>query len=115
MNFEDRSTLIESDFTPDIVLSVTGLILWFKNRNFSDKPNVVAKIISQMSKESFGIYLVHVLVMEIIFSDDRSYADIVDGWHPGYGILLKAIIILIISFIVVKIIRLIPYVRKVVG
>ncbi len=115
LHFDDRATLIESDFTPDIVLCVTGLILWFQNRTYTGKPGLITKIISQISKESFGIYLVHVLVMEIIFSDDNSYADVVDGWHPGWAIPLKALIILIVSFLLVKIIRLIPYFRKVVG
>ena len=115
LHFDDRSTLIESDFTPDIALVIAGLILWFKNRNYIERPTFFNKIISQVSKESFGIYLVHVLVMEIIFSDDRSYAEVVDGWHPGWAIPLKAIIILLVSLLMVKIIRLIPYFRRVVG
>ena len=116
LHFENRAALIESDFTPDIAMCVTALILWFKNRNYDmGKPGIIKKAINQVSKESFGIYLVHVLVMEIIFSDDRSYADVLDNWHPGWGIPLKAFIVLVISFVIVKIIRLIPVVRKING
>ena len=115
LNFEDRASLIESDFTPDIVLVVAALILWFKNRTYSENPNFISRMISQVSKESFGIYLVHVLVMEIIFSDNAPYADVVDGWHPGWGIPFKAIIILTGSFILVKLLRMVPYFKRVVG
>ena len=55
-NFEGRHQLIESDFTPDIVLVVTGLFLWMKNKYYIvEKPSIATKIISDISKESFGI------------------------------------------------------------
>ena len=113
--YADRATLIESDFTPDIVMTVAALFLWFRNRTYPETPGIVSKMISQVSKESFGIYLIHVLVMEIIFSDDRSYADVVDAWHPGWGIPLKAILVLVISFVIVKILSYIPLLKKVIG
>lgn len=121
LKYGNRSALIESDFTPDIVFCCIGLFLWVKNRKFKmdrmedPKVNPVSKAVSQISKESFGIYLVHVLLIEIIFSDDRWYAEILEGIHPWFLIPLKAVIILIASFIAVKIIRLIPYLSKVAG
>ena len=79
---ENPNSLIESDFTPDIVLSEIGLFLWFKNRPYNELSwRPVKKFVGEISKESFGIYLVHVLVMEIIFSEDRSYFDTIDGLH----------------------------------
>lgn len=121
LKFENRTDLIESDFTPDIVFSCIGLFLWIKNRKFkkdrlkNPKDNIVNKIVSQVSKESFGIYLVHVLLMEIILADDTGYSEFLESIHPWILIPLKAIIILIASFAVVKIIRLVPYLRKVAG
>ena len=114
LHYENRSSLVESDFTPDIVLAVTGLFLWFRNRKYPETPGLLSKITSQVSKESFGIYLIHVLVMEIIFSDDRNYADVIDAWHPGWGIPLKAVIVLVISFVVVKIIGSVPVLKRVI-
>ena len=115
-NYEKRAVLIESDFTPDIALCVTALILWFKYRQYNDtKPGMVQKVISQVSKESFGIYLVHVLVMQFVFSDNRTYSDTLENWHPGWAIPLKSLIVLSISYVIVKIIRLVPGLKKIVG
>ena len=115
-NFESRSELIESDFTPDVTLCVTALILWFKNRNYGEEnQSAIKRSISQISQASFGIYLVHVLVMQIIFSDRRSYIDLVDGWHPAWAIPLKSLIILVVSFVIVKLLSQIPLLKKVVG
>ena len=115
-NLEHRSEVIESDFTPDIALSVSALILWFKNIEYSQgPPGVIQRLVNTISKESFGIYLVHVLIMQIIFNSSRSYSDVVDNWHPGWAIPFKALVILFVSFALVKLIRLIPYLNKVIG
>jgi surface polysaccharide O-acyltransferase-like enzyme len=119
--YENRAVIIESDFTPDIIFVCAALFLWFKSRRFKkDHPenpqtNIINNAVGQISKESFGIYLVHVLLIKIIFSDDTVYADFLGRIHPWLLIPLKAIIILIASFVVIKIIRLVPYLRKVAG
>jgi surface polysaccharide O-acyltransferase-like enzyme len=115
LHFENTSSLIESDFTPDILLSEIGLFLWFKNRTYSDENTFSKRFITEINNESFGIYLVHVLLMDIIFSEERSYFDIISGWHPGWFIPIKAIIVLLLSYGVIKLIRLVPYLRKVAG
>jgi surface polysaccharide O-acyltransferase-like enzyme len=116
LNFEDRAGLIESDFTPDIVLSVIGLFLWIKNRVYkNDDTGILHTAIHEISKESMGIYLVHVLVMETIFSSDRSYFKAFNDWHPSWGILVQSLIVLFISFWIIKLIKLIPYLKRVAG
>ena len=116
LHIQVRHALIESDFTPDIVFSAAGLFLWMKNKYAEvEKPTGTHKVINEISKESLGIYLVHVLVMEIIFSEKRSYTENLESLHPAWLIPLKAVIILIISYAVIKLIRLVPYLRKVAG
>lgn len=116
LNFLNRSALVESDFTPDIILSVAGLFLFMKNRlHANQKSIIINKGVSEISKESFGIYLIHILVMKIVFSNDRSYAEKLQNLHTVWLIPFEAIIILIFSFTVIKLIRLVPYLKKVAG
>jgi surface polysaccharide O-acyltransferase-like enzyme len=116
LHFEDRGSLIESDFTPDIVLVEIALFQWFKNRSYNEEGNSAGKkMITEISNESFGIYFVHVLLMQIIFSEDRGYFNVIEGWHPGWTIPLKAFVILVLSYGVIKIMKLVPGLRKVAG
>ena len=115
MGFARTDDIIATDFTPDVVLCVTALFLRFKNNIKGSGQNIFGKIISQLSDCAFGIYLVHVLVIEYIFSEDRNYYENIQGWNPTWAIPVKALIVLIISYIIIKVIKLIPYVRKIVG
>lgn len=116
LNFSNCSALIESDFTPDIVLSVSGLFLFMKHRfNKNDKSSIINKCVLEISKASFGIYLVHVLVMRYIFSETRTYYESLQKLHLALLIPLEAFVILILSFIIIKLIRYVPYLRKIAG
>lgn len=112
LNIENHSAIMENDFTPDILFVEIGLFLWFKNRSYKGSEN---RIITEISNESFGIYLIHVMVMQYIFSEKRSYMDAIDNLNPWWSIPVKSIVILIISFIIIKLIRQIPYLRRVAG
>ncbi len=110
------SEITESDFTPDIILAVMGLYLWMKNRSFRAVPSSLSyKIIGLISMESFGIYLIHVLIMEYAFTDDKPYSEFFSNLHPVWGIPLKAGVILVTSFLIVRAIRYIPVLKKVIG
>ena len=105
----------ESDFTPDLVLASAGLFVVIKQVLQGIAPNKwLYKIINSISLDAFGIYLVHVLVLEYFFSEDRSYMDrLVES--PGWGIPVRAIFTLAVSFVIVKGIRLVPILKKVIG
>jgi surface polysaccharide O-acyltransferase-like enzyme len=120
LNFKERASLIESDFTIDIVLVEIALFLWFKNRTYNEESTSFGKkAISEISKESFGIYLVHVLLMEMLFEGDLAvfpkFAETVSTWHPAWAIPVKALLILVLSYGVIKLIRQVPFLRKVAG
>ena len=105
----------ESDFTPEVILAASGLFVTAKYLLDEYHPKKwIYRIINNISKESFGIYLVHVLVMEFIFSEDRSFTPKLLA-NPAWGIPFQVIIILVVSFIIVKMIRMIPVVNKVIG
>lgn len=118
LNFENRAALIESDFTIDIVFAEIALFLWYKNRTYNEESKgLFKKSISEISKESFGIYLVHVLLMQIFFEKDmtlfQKFSALVDTWHPAWAIPVKSVMILILSYTIIKLIKQIPYVRKI--
>ncbi len=115
MGFARTDDIIATDFTPDVVLCVTALFLWFKNNIKNGEQNILGKVITEISSLAFGIYLVHVLIIEYIFSEDRSYYETVTSWNPAWAIPVKALIVLIISYIIIKLIKLIPVVKKIVG
>ena len=115
MGFARTDDIIATDFTPDVVFCVTALFLWFKNNIKSDGQNIFGKIITEISALAFGIYLVHVLVIEYTFSEDRNYYETTTGWNPAWAIPVKALIVLIISYIIIKLIKFIPVIRKIVG
>ena len=116
LHFTNFTPLVESDFTPDIFFTVTGLFLFMKNKIVTGvKSSFVTDIFMAVSKLSFGIYLIHILVMRIVFSEKNLYFDKIQALHPAGLIPLKAIIILILSFTIIKLIRLVPYLKKVAG
>jgi surface polysaccharide O-acyltransferase-like enzyme len=115
IEFTRTEEIIATDFTPDVVMCVSALFLWFKNNSKSDGKNIFGKIITEISALAFGIYLVHVLIIEYIFSEDRNYYATITGWNPAWAIPVKALIVLIISYIIIKLIKLIPFIRKIVG
>ena len=115
LGFAHTDDMIATDFTPDVVVCVTALFLWFKNNIGDGCQNILRRIITEVSACAFGIYLVHVLVIEYIFSEDRNYYENIQGWNPAWAILVKALIVLIISYIIIRLIKFIPFIRKVVG
>lgn len=105
----------ESDFTPDVILAAAGFFVVVKHLLQNSRPNKwIYSIVNSVSIDAFGIYLVHVMVLEYIFSDDRSYTEMLVD-HPAWGIPLQSLVILIISYIIVKLIRQIPVLNKVIG
>ena len=109
------SEFTESDFTPDVFLASAGLFVFVKYSLQNCHPKKwLYTIINSVSVDAFGIYLVHILVMEYIFSEERSYtSNLVE--HPAWGIPAEAIIVLMVSFVIVKLIKLVPVLKRVIG
>jgi len=103
--------LAESDFTPDIPLAMSGVFLLAKNHSFNIKPGWWQRTLSQISKESYGIYIVHVLFVRLLF--DKIYLDFRFG--DGcllWTVLVKTVIVLILSLGLTKLIRMVPFLRQ---
>ncbi|MES2797686.1 MAG: acyltransferase family protein [Bacteroidota bacterium] len=96
-------------FSPNSVLMSLSIFLFFKEMLNKD---LVPKVIETLDRTSFGIYLVHLLIINIL---SRKFA-INWAWHPPiWGIVTHASLTLIISFILIWIISKLPFGNWVVG
>jgi len=95
--------------SPNILLYASGLFLLCKNRDLNYKPFVLFR--NFISKYSYGIFLVHVLVLSKL--DDFGIR-----WnfiHPIIGIPFTIVVCLIISAVIVFLIHKIPYGKYISG
>jgi surface polysaccharide O-acyltransferase-like enzyme len=89
--------------SPFVVMMSVGIVIFFQqllNQSFAEK------IITEIDGSSYGIFLMHWLVMKIL---SRQFHINYALYHnPIYGILLHFILIVVISIIVIGVIRRLP-------
>lgn len=89
--------------TPNVLLVSIGLFVLFKNLNYN---NTKLKIIYNfISKYSYGIYLVHVLILTILSKFGIEW----DFINPIFAIPIKTFMCLFISGIIVYLVNKLPY------
>jgi len=88
--------------SPNILLFATGLFLSFKNKDISFRP--LAVIRNFLSKYSYGIFLVHVLVLNIL----RNYNIQWNFINPIMGIPVTVLLCLSISAGIIFIVNKLP-------
>lgn len=86
-----------------------ALFLWIKDSTIRNK--YISQINSRISNSSYGIYLVHILVISILF-DNGIYWKFA---HPLISLPLLTLSVLIISFGVVFVFRKIPFGKYIAG
>ncbi|WP_428327455.1 acyltransferase [Mucilaginibacter sp.] len=103
--------LVESDFTPDIPFAIAGLFLFMKNFNFTDKATWLKTIITELSMESYGIYIVHVLVMQTLFN--KMLLNIqCNNMAVIWVVPLKTVVIVGITYGIVKLLKQVPFLKQ---
>ncbi|MCO5947493.1 acyltransferase [Mucilaginibacter flavidus] len=110
--FRDKgfNEIIESDFTPDIPFALAGVFLLIKNRTFNLNPTWWQKLVTEISAESYGIYIVHVLFLRLLF--DKIYLNLAFKNQSLLWIVpVKSIAVLGLSYGLTKLIRLVPWLR----
>jgi surface polysaccharide O-acyltransferase-like enzyme len=109
-HFKHATDLIESDLTPEIPFAVAGLFLFMKNYPFSIKQQWWKVIINSISKESYGIYILHVLCMQLVFG--KGFLNTNLGTLSLLWVIpLKMLIALSLAFILVKVLKRIPLLK----
>jgi surface polysaccharide O-acyltransferase-like enzyme len=96
--------------TPGVFIMSSSVYLIFKQSNFI-LPTWLELMVDQVCKYSYGIYLVHLIVLSLI--DD--YILSASTLHPILGIPLISILCLAFSLLVIYLLRKIPLIGKWVG
>ena len=96
-------------FSPNTVIMTFSIFMFFKS---ALNKELLPKILESLDKASFGIYLVHLLIINIL---SRKF-QINWAWNPPViGIISHGIITLILSFFVVWLISKLPFGKWLVG
>lgn len=106
-----RGDSVESYYsylTVNVLLESIGIFTLFKYGTYKSKK--LNCFIQKLSKYSFGAYLVHVLVMNIL----RSHYGIntLSFGNPLLGVIVISIMVIIVSFVVSAVINHIPVLKK---
>lgn len=106
------------NYSPTVLLMSIGLFLTIKNIDkFFEKflkLNFVRKIITFSASLSFGIYIIHVIILDKVFSVLHLYPWQIHTPLVFFAI-LPAILTFIISFLIIAVIRRFPYGKYIVG
>ena len=84
---------------PNVILTASGVFLYFKSQKFD--PNKQNKVSAFINRYSYGIYLVHVLVLTQLRFSWRTI-------HPLLGVPLTVVCCLSISALVIYVINKLP-------
>jgi surface polysaccharide O-acyltransferase-like enzyme len=106
---ENLNSLLDANFSPSVVLSAAGIFILFKIYDFTVPGTLGLR--DWISSNSYGIYLIHVLVL-FYLAKIKIYGAM---WHPSIGIPLTAFVCLLVSGSIVWIIRRIPFGKYIAG
>ncbi len=111
--FNDKYQVFNSNSAPFIFgLSITAFAFLYQTINKNLKPNrLLQKLITSTSKASFGIFFVHIIIMDVFNS---SIYKLTTSFSPFLYIPTRAIIIFMISFLIVNLIKKIPYIQRII-
>ena len=91
--------------TFNVLLSACAVFTWFKNSYFFNQSNA---IIQKLSKYTFGVYLVHVFILNLL----KTFGLNTMSFNPILSVPLITILVYFLSVCVVAILHCIPVLRK---
>ena len=100
--------ILYDNLMPNVLITAVGIYLLIKNNEINPKLLIIRDFVS---KYSYGIYLVHVLVLSTFLRIGISGQLI----HPIIGIPITAILCIAVSGFIIFIMKKIPFVKNVVG
>ena len=103
---------------PNVILMSTAVFYSIKSIDFSKTfigNSIMHKIISFISKISYGIYLVHILVLSITNTQLQCNATHLFGIESVsiIAIPVTALFIFLISIVIIAFLNLIPFIKKI--
>jgi surface polysaccharide O-acyltransferase-like enzyme len=102
--------------SPNIVITSIGIFLFIKNScskvaHFNKK---LSKLIAHLSKMVFGIFLVHILVIDALATNMLGFKMSYMTLNPIISIPLTDCIVLLVSYIIVSLLNKIPLIKGIV-
>ena len=102
---QQRTPTYYECLTFNVLLSACAVFIWFKNSYFFSHSNA---IIQKLSKYTFGVYLVHVFILNLL----ENFGLNTMSFNPILSVLLITILVYFLSVCVVAILHCIPVLRK---
>ncbi len=108
-------------FSPNVVIMTFALFLFLKDYDwsgFSDRHPRINRIINRFAEISFGIYFVHVLVLDVMkngyIGNIRNTYDTFFNLpvHPLYGTFIQALLAVAISSCLILLLSKVPILKK---
>jgi surface polysaccharide O-acyltransferase-like enzyme len=96
--------------TINVAMMSIGIFLIFKNISFSNPSSIAARGITDISKISYGIYLAHIMVLNFFYSLFDSIISPIQLKIP-----LIAICTFIVSYLIIKLLSLLPKSKYIIG
>lgn len=95
-------------FNPNVFFETIAVFVWFKHCRFNKSK--LNNIVKKLSKYSFGAYLVHALIIEILQRscgfDTRFFNE------PLIGIPINTVVVFVLSFLISALLNRIPVINK---
>lgn len=104
-----------SFYAPNVIFMTIGVYVLGRDINWNSiikKESFLYKMILELSSTSFGIYLVHLLILDILSSRHMPIKLNAMTIHPIIGVPLASITAYIGSYLAVKALSMIPIIRK---
>lgn len=95
------------------LLMVYAIFMLFRNIKFNNK--IITKVISEIAFCSYGIYLIHIFIARHIVWNILRYTGLSSACHVVITIAFSLILSFVISYAVVRLIKLFPYSKYIVG
>ena len=96
------------EFSIFTVIEAMGIFLFFKNHNFAGK-SVFSKRVADISNCTLGIYMIHMLIMYILFDCNLIQ---IRAFNTILSVPIISILIFIISLVIVYLIKKIKFIGK---
>jgi len=103
--------------TPNVIfMSVSFFVIlkYLSDRHILINNNKINFIIQKMSSASFGIYLIHIMVLDVLYNGALGFSLKPEFFSVIFSIPLTAISIYFLSFFMVLLLKRIPWVCKIV-
>ncbi len=99
------------NLTPNVLMASIGIFLFFKNSSFKMHLGFLSSVKNGINRHSYGIYLVHVLVLEFL----NKYGINAFYMKPIIGVPLTCLLCLAISYFLVYLVNKLPFGKYISG